>query len=457
MLTISSDIQVWNRSTKPQRTMCWWCLFTLWRCSKCCTCHAKRAWGAPSSAPAMQNEPEVLQALHLPRKTSRGCSKRARSNQLSPNFREPLLKVLQVLHLPHKTGLRCSKCCTCHATWAGGAPSAAPATQNEAAPKVINCRRTFADLYEGAKPEVLQVPEMLQVLHLPHKNEATPKVINCCRTSGRPVWRCSSECCHAKRACGAPSAAPATQNGQVLHCHAKRAGWRCSKCCHAKRAWGAPCKCCTCHAKRAGCAPSAAPAKVINCCQTSETSVDLYEGAPSAASATQDEPEVLQVLHLPRKPSLRCSKCCSCHAKRAGGAPNLPRKNPAAPKVFNCRRAFADFYRKVLQVLRLPRKNEPEVLQAPPKSNRLSPDFRGPLGRCSKGRTCHAKRAGGAPSAAPATQNEPEVLQVPRKNEAAPKVFNCRCGLYDSKRCTCHAKQVLQVLRLPRKTKRHPK
>ena len=63
--------------------------------------------------------------------------------------------------LPRTTSLRCSKCCTCpakrawrcskccarHAKQAGGAPSAAPATQDEAAPKVINRRRTSADLY----------------------------------------------------------------------------------------------------------------------------------------------------------------------------------------------------------------------------------------------------------------------------------------------------------------------
>ena len=39
-------------------------------------------------------------------------------------------------------------------------------------------------------------------------------------------------------------------------------------------------------------------AQVINC---RRTCADLYEGAPSAAPATQKEPEVLQVLHLPLK------------------------------------------------------------------------------------------------------------------------------------------------------------
>ena len=244
------------------------------RCSKRCACHAKRAghakWGAqsnqlsrasadlyegaPSAAPATQNELEVLQVLHLPRKTNLRCSKccacrakrTAQSNQSSRGF---------------------PKCCTCHTKRAWGAPSAAPATQNEAAPKVINCRQASADLYK-----------VLQVLHLPRKTSL----------------RCS-KCCG-----GAPSAAPATQN-------------------------------------------EAAP-KVTNC---SRASADLYDGYWSAAPATQNEPEVLQVLRLPHK-------------------------NEAAPKVINCRRS-ADLFE-------------------------------------------------GAPSAAPATQNEPEVLQV----LAAPKVTNCR-------------------------------
>ena len=98
-----------------------------------------------------------------------------------------------------------------------------------------------------------------------------------------------------------------------------------------------------------------------------KASVCLDEGAPSAAPTTQNEPEVLQVPHLPRKTSRRCSKCCACHAEEA------------MPKVIS-RRTSTDLYEA-------------------------------------------------APSAAPATQNECEVLQVlrlPRKNEAAPKVINCR-------------------------------
>ena len=67
---------------------------------------------------------------------------------------------------------------------------------------------------------------------------------------------------------------------------------------------------------------------VLNRCQTS---ADPSQGAPTGARATQNdtpatqnETEVLQVLHLPRKMRLRCSKCCACHAKAArvhSGAP----------------------------------------------------------------------------------------------------------------------------------------
>ena len=267
------------------------------------------------------------------------------------------MKVVQVLHLPRKTSLRCCKCCACHAKRGGGAPSA---TQNEAAPKVINCRRASADLYDGAPsaaPATQNEPEVLQVLHLPRKTG----------------WRCSNCCaCHAKRG-GAQNNQLSPGFGgpegfQVLNLP-RKTSLRCSKCC-------------TCHTKRAGGAPSAAPAtqseaapKVINC---RRACADLYEGAPSAAPATQNETEVLQVLQVPRRMSLRCSKCCTCHAKRAGGAPSAApaTQNEAAPKVINCRRASADLYEgapsaapatqnepELLQVLQLPQKNEAEVLQ----------------------------------------------------------------------------------------------
>ena len=138
----------------------------LWRCSNGCACHAKRTWSAPSAAPATQNKPEVLQVPRLPRKTTR----RPKSS-LGAWLPLTSMKVLQ-----RKTNLRC---CACHAKQAGGAPSAAPATQNDAAPKVITRRLTSADLYEGA----------------PRQNE--PKVLRLPRKTSR---RCSKCCaCHAKR------------------------------------------------------------------------------------------------------------------------------------------------------------------------------------------------------------------------------------------------------------------
>ena len=192
--------------------------------------------------------------LRLPRKTTRRPF-------ASPVARLPptSMRVLEVLHLPRKTNLKCSKCCACHAKRAGGAASGAPATQNEAAPKVITCHRISAHLYEGAPsaaPATQKELEVLQVLRLPRKRRRRPKsslVAGLPRTSMKVF--------------------------QVLHLPPKTS-LRCSKCC-------------ACHAKRAGGAPSGAPAtqneaapKVIT---HRQTSADLYEGAP----------------------------CCACHAKRA--------------------------------------------------------------------------------------------------------------------------------------------
>ena len=124
------------------------------------------------------------------------------------------------------------------------------------------------------------------------------------------------------------------------------------------------CKCCKCCAK--------APASIVLTCRRTSAG-----GAASAAPATQNDTEVLQVLRLPRKTSLRYSKCCTCHAKAAGV-----------------------------------------------HTTHLSPDFRGPLWRCSEGCTCHGKRAGML-----------QVLRLPRKT-------SLRC----SKCCTCHAKQPASIV-----------
>ena len=84
----------------------------------------------PQVPPATQNEPEVLQVLRLPRKTGQ------RPNASPDGGPRTSVKVLQVLRLPRKR--------------AADAPSAALATQNEAAPIRITCRGTSADPYESA-------------------------------------------------------------------------------------------------------------------------------------------------------------------------------------------------------------------------------------------------------------------------------------------------------------------
>ena len=96
--------------------------------------------------------------------------------------------------------------------------------------------------------------------------------------------------------------------------------------------------------------------------------------APSAAPAAQNEPaskvtirrqasagpltEVLHVLRLPRRSRLRCSKCCTCHAKRTGVKSNHP--SPGFRRTSNrgapCAAPATQIASEVLQVLHLPRK-----------------------------------------------------------------------------------------------------
>ena len=70
--------------------------------------------GAPSAAPATQNETDVLQVLRLPRKHSR----RPQYSILA-GLPRTSLEVLHLLHLPQKMRLRCSKCWACQANAAG--------------------------------------------------------------------------------------------------------------------------------------------------------------------------------------------------------------------------------------------------------------------------------------------------------------------------------------------------
>ena len=268
-----------------------------------------------------------------------------------PRKNEP--EVLQVLRLPRKTSRRYSKCCACHAK-----------------------RRPKSSLVAGLPRTSMK---MLQVLRLPRK----------------------------KRKSGAPSAAPATEKTPEVLQVGK----------------GPDQECCACHAKRDGAQShhsspdfrrplyEGAPKELRLPRKTrrrpkSSLVADLYEGAPSAAPATEYEPdEVLQVLRLPRK--------TGWHPKSSLVA-GLPRT-----------------YMKMLQVSSSAApatQNKPEVLHA-----------------------------------APTTQNEPEVLQVLRllatQNEAAPKVITCRrtsADLFEGASAAPATQQkeleVLQVLPLPRNT-----
>ena len=239
-----------------------------------------------------------------------------------------------MLHLPRrKTNLRCSNCCPCQA---GGAPSAAPATQKDAASKVITRRRTSADYYEGAPsaaPATQNELEMLQVLRLPRRTTRRPKSS---LVAGLPLTSMKVlQVLHL----------PRKNEPEVLQVHT----------CYAKRAGDAPCKCCACYAKRRGAQSHHSspdlPMKVLHVPRKNE--LEVLQGLYTPA--TQNEPEVLQVLRLPgkttrrpksslvaglpltamkvqvlqvlrlpRKTSRRRSKCCACPAKRPGPQSHHP-------------------------------------------------------------------------------------------------------------------------------------
>ena len=128
-------------------------------------------------------------------------------------------------------------------------------------------------------------------------------------------------------------------------CHAKMK-LRCCKCCA---------ECCACHAKtnlrcsKPATQNEAAPKSITR----RQTSANLYEGAQSAAPATQNELEMLQVLRLPRKTRRRPKASSSLVAR-------FP---PTSMKVLQVLALATQNEPEVLQVLRLPRQNKPEMLQ----------------------------------------------------------------------------------------------
>ena len=120
MLTMSSDIQVWNRSRKQNKEEATTknnkrgistneAEGVRWQCSKCCTCHAKWDWVPPSAAPAKQKQPASI--VFNRRRTSADLSGGVPTAALATQNETEMLRVL---HLPRKMRRRSSKCCTCH-------------------------------------------------------------------------------------------------------------------------------------------------------------------------------------------------------------------------------------------------------------------------------------------------------------------------------------------------------
>ena len=159
---------------------------------------------------------------------------------------------------------------------------------------------------------------------------------------------------------------------------------------------------------------------------------------------------MLQVLRLPRKRSLmRCFKCCASHAKRGSSYSQFA----------SLVAGLLPTSRKVLEVLRLPRKNEPasaapatqnepevlQVLRLLCKTRRRP--FASLVARFPPTSNYEGAPNAAPPSTAPATQNEPEVLQglrLPRKTRQRP-FASLVAGLPPTS-------MKVQVLRLPRKT-----
>ena len=155
------------------------------------------------------------------------------------------------------------------------------------------------------------------------------------------------------------------------------------------------------------------------------------DGAPSAARATQNQTEDLQVLHLPRKRD--------CSALSAAPAT----QKQSASIVLNRRRPSADLSEGA-QSAAPATQNEIEVFQVLHVLNRC--------------RTS-ADLPGGAQSPAPATQNEAEVLQVlhlPGKSSRRLIVADVPGAAPSAAPATQNETEVLQVLHLPRKSSRPP-
>ena len=164
-------------------------------------------------------------------------------------------------------------------------------------------------------------------------------------------------------------------------------------------------------------------------CRCAEGYDDWARTFKASHNGTQSSPDF-------RGPLCRCSVYCTCHAKwnwrapRAalaaqkgdGGAPSAAPATQTQPASTVITQSSPDFRGPLWRCstcCTCHRKWDWGTPSAAPATQtqpaatvitQSSPDFRGPLWRCSTCCTCHAKWDWGAPSAAPATQNETEVL-----------------------------------------------
>ena len=194
--------------------------------------------------------------------------------------------------------------------------------------------------------------------------------------------------------------------------------------------------------------------------------------------ATGDQARPTARTSAPPKPA-RCRKCHACHAKRRSMPPSA---TPATQREGPCR-----------QVPRMPRETKVDVPKCHAKPRWMSPsatpatqstaasvtgDQARPIAppkpaQCRKRHACHAKRRSMSPSATsatrregrctPATQNRGGCHQVPHLPREGVDVAKCRACHAKYRRvttapkrapeCATKASPVLQVPRLPRKTK----
>ena len=218
--------------------------------TKCHACHAKRRWMSPSATPATRNEGRCQQ---VPRKTKVNVTKPRLLRKTKVDVTKCHPRLLR------ETKVDVSKCHACHAKRKWMSPSATPATQSGAAPRVSR--------HPSARPSAPPEPAQYFKCDLPRKTKANVTKFHAC---------------HAKLRWMSPSATPATQS---------RAAPRATKRAQAPgKTMVDVTKCHTCHAKRRQMSPSDQVPRLPR-----ETKVDVTK---------------CHACHV--------TKCHACHAKWRG-------------------------------------------------------------------------------------------------------------------------------------------